>query len=132
MDIQLFDIQDPVYKQNIKFCLGGDSQQLLELVKSIDGGLEEDPGEFESGIVLTNRIEQGRSPTFWIWVKRFRSTVYDYSFLAHECVHLLQSLLDWLEIDMSDETTEPCASLYEYIFGEILKILRKQRTRKRG
>jgi len=126
--IARYEIADPVYKQQIFFCIGGNDKQLLKLITEVDGRLERDPGEFSDGIVITNRPDPDSAPTFWIWMRSFNGSVADYSFLTHEMVHLLQELLTWLEISLCPATTEPCAAFFECLFEQILNILRKRRT----
>jgi len=129
MQFKCYDLQEPTYKQRIKFCIGGNPEQLLEYIKKIDGELAEDPGEFQTGIVIVNRKDETVAPTFWFWMRSFRGTIASYAFLSHEMVHLLESLLTWLEIKLCPETTEPCAGLFEHLFEQVLRILR---TRKKS
>ena len=119
-------LEDPINKQDIRFCYKGTAEGLLELMAQIDGEVDQDLGEFETGLVHDNRPDENKAPTFWIWIKRFRGTIEDYAFLVHETTHLLQKLLKWLETPLSDDTTELCAAWHEHIFGQILTILRNQ------
>jgi hypothetical protein len=127
--IKVFDIPEPIHKQIVRFCYGGDNQEFLALIKETDGGLDEDPGEFESGIVFPNRMDKSKAPNFWVWVKRFRGTVADHAFFVHETTHLMQYLMAWLEIPWSEDTMEPIAALHEHYFSKMLTILRKIRRR---
>lgn len=132
MLLKSYDIQDPVYKQRIKFCIGGTPEELLDLIRETDGGLQEDPGEFASGIVIVNRKDTTVAPTFWLWMKKFNGTVPEYAFLVHELVHLLESLLTWVEVTLCQATTEPCAGLAEHLFEQILRILRARKRKPNG
>jgi len=129
MELKLFYLQDPIYKQSIRFCYGGKPKDLLAKIVEVDGELEEDPGEFASGIVIENRPDEGKAPNFWVWLKGFNGTPKAYSFLAHECIHLFQSLINWLEIELNDATTEPCAALFENIYEQILMHIREAKRR---
>uniref|UniRef100_A0A6M3II25 Uncharacterized protein n=1 Tax=viral metagenome TaxID=1070528 RepID=A0A6M3II25_9ZZZZ len=129
MELKFFHVKDPMYKQTIRFCYGGKPKDLLAKIVEVDGELEEDPGEFGSGIVIENRPDQTKAPNFWIWVKAFSGTPKAYGFLAHECTHLFQSIINWLEIEVNDSTTEPCAALFENLFEELLMCIREAKRR---
>ena len=125
----MFELQDPVYRQTIRFCFGGDDKTLVDLIKETDGCLEDDPGEFSTGIVYENRFSKDAPPAFWIWIRRFRGSVADYAFLAHELSHLIDAVLIWLEVPFTEDTTEPRACLVEYYFEQILTHIREVRRK---
>lgn len=105
-------------KDNIKKALqaefGEEGTELFNEIKaddSVDG----------SSIMLSNGYKI-------IWLSKYPNTDSDKSILVHEIFHTAINIMLSREIKLNNDTEEVCAYLIEYLYSEILKVIRSNET----
>ncbi len=105
-------------KDNIKKALqaefGEEGTELFNEIKtndSVNG----------SSIMLSNGYKI-------IWLPKYQNTYSDNSTLVHEIFHTAINIMLSKEIKLNNDTEEVCAYLIEYLYSEILKVIRSNET----
>jgi len=105
-------------KDNIKKALqaefGEEGTELFNEIKtndSVNG----------SSIMLSNGYKI-------IWLPKYQNTYSDNSILVHEIFHTAINIMLSREIQLNNDTEEVCAYLIEYLYSEILKVIRSNET----
>ena len=105
-------------KNNIKKALQAEfGEEGTELFKEIN---VEDSMDGAS-IMLSNGYKI-------IWLSKYPNTDSDKSVLVHEIFHMAIEIMLSRDIQLNNDTEEVCAYLIEYLYSEILKVIRSNET----